>query len=229
MCVTDLVDCCETEGLGNWYYPDGNTIVAGVGFSTFHTNRGQNEFISGQQFYGSVRLWRIYTPPERGLFRCELSDANGVSQSLYVNICEYLGMIFSHNTRYVVFKCMLSAVFFSLVANSVSSVAISRSGSSTVGEVYSLICSATLYPDRNPPLPDPNIPSPIFEWFFGPNGTAPLPAGLTPTATVLIDNTNYTSTLTFSPLSHFHTGNYTCRLGTGSLVNSHMFTTAGKY
>ena len=87
MCVTDLVDCCETQALGDWYYPDGSTVT-GVGSPTFRTNRGQNEVISGQEFYGSVRLWRRYTPTERGLFYCELPDANGVNQNLYVNICE---------------------------------------------------------------------------------------------------------------------------------------------
>ena len=89
MCVTDLVACCETEGLGNWYFPGGGVIISGGG-NTFQSNRGQNEVINGQQFYGSVRLWLRYTPPQRGLFRCELPDANGVNQSLYVNICEFL-------------------------------------------------------------------------------------------------------------------------------------------
>ena len=109
MCVTDLVACCETQGLGNWYYPDGN-IVTGVGSPTFVTNRGQNEAINGQQFYGSVRLWRRYTPTERGLFRCELPDANGVNQNLYVNICEFL--IFIHTVKYPIVsfpQCFLPA------------------------------------------------------------------------------------------------------------------------
>ena len=127
-----------------------------------------------------------------------------------------------------VITCMISTVLFTLIAGSSSvSVAISPSGSSTAGNLYSLICSATLYPNRNPPLPDPNIPSPIFKWFFGPNGNAPLPSGLTTMATVLNSGT-YTSTLQFSPLSQSHAGNYTCRLGAGSLVNSNMFTVTGK-
>ena len=104
--------------------------------------------------------------------------------------------------------------------------AISPSGSATAGETYSLTCSATLS-SRNPSLPDPNIPSPTFEWFFGPNGDASLLSGLTPTETVLNSGT-YTSTLQFSPLSQsLHTGNYTCRLGAGSLVNSATVTVNG--
>ena len=117
------------------------------------------------------------------------------------------------------------AVFFNRIADPLS-VAISPSGSTTAGETYSLTCSATLN-SRNPPLPDPNIPSPTFEWFFGPNGSASLPSDLTPTNTDLNSST-YTSTLHFSPLSQFlHTGNYTCRLGAGSLVNSAMVTVNG--
>ena len=90
MCITDLVDCSESPVFGNWYYPDGSTVQLNHGGTgSFQSNRGQNEVRSGQQFYGSVRLWRRYSPPERGLFRCELPDANGVNQNLYVNICEF--------------------------------------------------------------------------------------------------------------------------------------------
>ena len=133
--------------------------------------------------------------------------------------------LYSYTVKY---SMHVSTVFFSHIANlSNLSVAISTSGSSTAGEIYSLICSATLYPRRNVPLPDPNIPSPTFEWFCGPNGNAPLPSGLTATATDF-NGSNYTSKLEFSPLNQSHTGNYTCRLGAESLVNSIMFTVTGK-
>ena len=105
--------------------------------------------------------------------------------------------------------------------------AVSPFGSTTAGETYSLMCSSTLA-SSNPSLPDPNIPSPTFEWFFGPNGNDPLPSDVTPMPTVLNSGT-YTSTLQFSRLSQsLHTGNYTCRLGAGSLVNSNMLTVNGK-
>ena len=97
MCVTDLVACCNTQGLGNWYLPDGNVITSDGGGATFRANRGQNELRNGQQFYGSVRLWRRYTPPwnQRGLFRCEIPDAENAEQTLYVNICEYSALSLS--------------------------------------------------------------------------------------------------------------------------------------
>ena len=88
MCITDLEDCCETPRLGDWYYPDGRRVT-GEGSPTFRINRGQNEVINGQQFYGSVRIWRRYTANERGLFRCEIPDAQNVNQTLFANICEF--------------------------------------------------------------------------------------------------------------------------------------------
>ena len=89
MCVTDLVACCEMQGLGNWYFPDGVIITSERGGATFRANRGQNESRNGQQFYGSVRLWRRFTPSERGRFHCQIPDVNNVTQGLYVYICEF--------------------------------------------------------------------------------------------------------------------------------------------
>ena len=106
----------------------------------------------------------------------------------------------------------------------VDPVTISPPDSSTAGETYSLMCSAAL---SNPiPLPT-NVPSPTFEWFFGPNDSASLPAGVTPMPTAMSSNSTaimYISTLQFSPLSQSHAGMYTCRLGAGRLANSAMLT-----
>ena len=88
----------------------------------------------------------------------------------------------------------------------------------TAGETYSLMCSTTLHSD-SVPLPS-DVPSPAFEWFFGPNNSS-LPSGVTPIATVENGNT-YTSMLQFSPLSQSHAGMYTCRLGPGRLANHAM-------
>ena len=96
-CITDLVDCCGTEPgspvrteRGDWYLPDGTTVGFGSG-PRFLVSRGPNEVINGQQFNGSVRLYRRWSyVPERGRFRCELPNAAdpSVNQILYVNICE---------------------------------------------------------------------------------------------------------------------------------------------
>jgi hypothetical protein len=103
LCMTDLVDCCGTESdtpsdimrtvHGDWYFPDGRRIEFSNGGSQFLANRGPNEVINGQQFNGSVRLYRRYSAaPERGRFRCELPSAADptINQTLYVNICELI-------------------------------------------------------------------------------------------------------------------------------------------
>ena len=95
MCVTDLIDCCEFEARANWYHPGGNRVTTEENRASFRTNRGQNEELSGQQFYGSVRIWRYFTPPERGLFRCEIPDTENVTQTLYVNICEFSMIVYT--------------------------------------------------------------------------------------------------------------------------------------
>ena len=94
LCVTDLVECCESpQPRGDWFYPDGSVVEfdGNPDNKAFRANRGQNEFRNGRQFYGSVRLWRRFTPTERGRFRCEIPNAANpnISQTLYANICEF--------------------------------------------------------------------------------------------------------------------------------------------
>ena len=123
---------------------------------------------------------------------------------------------------------MLFSVDFSLVQQFVH-VSISSSGSSIIGESYSLICTAILVD----PVPLPSdVPPPTFEWFFGLNGSVSLSSGVIPMATVTASSNNsinitYTSTLQFSPLIQSHAGMYMCRLGAGSLVNSTIVTVNG--
>ena len=96
LCVTDLVDCCESPRTvrGHWYYPNRNMVTFDPNaIATFRSNRGPNEIINGRQFLGSVRLFRRYSrPPERGRFHCELPSAAdpNVSITLYANIGELL-------------------------------------------------------------------------------------------------------------------------------------------
>ena len=104
-------------------------------------------------------------------------------------------------------------------------VIISSSGSGIPGKNYSLACSATLVDPT--PLPS-NIPTPNFEWFFGPNGNASLPSGVTPMVTTLGSGYVYTSSLQFSVLIESHAGKYTCQLGVGVLANSTTVIVKGK-
>ena len=102
-CVTDLVDCCGRESdtppaimptvRGDWYTPSGVRVGFGGSSAEWQANRGPNELLSnGSRVYGSVRLYRRWTPPGRGRFRCELPSATNpsVNQILYVYICELI-------------------------------------------------------------------------------------------------------------------------------------------
>ena len=95
LCITDLEDCCRspnTTQRGNWYHPNGTAVefYTEDTNAAFQRNRGPNEVRSGRQFYGSVRLWRRWSPSERGRFYCKLPSAAdpSVNQILYVYICE---------------------------------------------------------------------------------------------------------------------------------------------
>ena len=102
---------------------------------------------------------------------------------------------------------------------------ISPSGSTgTAGETYSLTCSATLN-SGSVPFPS-DVPSPTFEWLFGPNNSS-LPSGVTSPETTFNNVDTYTSTLQFTSLSQSHAGMYICRLGTGRLANNAMVTVNG--
>ena len=109
---------------------------------------------------------------------------------------------------------MLSTVDFDDYLNPVN-MTLSSSGLHIAGNTISLMCSATL---TDPvPLPE-NVPCPTFEWFFGPNGNAPLPSGVTTRAN--FSGYTFTSILQLSPLYQFHAGMYTCRIGAGRLKNN---------
>ena len=90
------------------------------------------------------------------------------------------------------------------------------SNAGSPGGDFSLTCSVTF---SDNPVPS-HLPSPMFEWLFGPNGNTSLPSGVTPTATLSSNGSTYTSTLQFSSLNLSHAGTYTCRLGAGKLANS---------
>ena len=77
----------------------------------------------------------------------------------------------------------------------------------SVGKSFILECSVDIVTN---PLPQ-NVPSPTFEWLYGPSN-ASLPSGVIMSDVTNSSNT-YTSTLKFFPLRESHAGVYTCQLG----------------
>ena len=80
-CLTPSTECCSSSETPNeatvtreWYLPDGRQLSsAGTVFS-----RGQVS--------SAVSLYRNGGTSPTGVFRCEVPDASGTSQSLYVGI-----------------------------------------------------------------------------------------------------------------------------------------------
>ena len=92
-CNTDRSDCCRGSdnpnggAQGQWYYPDGREVRS---FTEEDTGSTLRNFFSRDRGDGIVRLNRFGNPPEgnRGRFRCEIPDANGVIVTIFVNIGE---------------------------------------------------------------------------------------------------------------------------------------------
>lgn len=79
ICKTDKMDCCGTNPnrFGQFYYPHGDQVpIKSVGHSVYR-NRGDQV----------IRLNRRdgATPPT-GKYRCEIPDASGEIQNIYITL-----------------------------------------------------------------------------------------------------------------------------------------------
>ena len=80
-CLTPRLECCSDSETPNaasvireWYLPDGRPVrYAGTVFSR-------------EQVSSAVSLYRNGSTSISGVFRCEVPDANGASQNIYVGI-----------------------------------------------------------------------------------------------------------------------------------------------
>ena len=77
LCYTNNVECCESSRQGEWYFPNGTTVGTSGDGSGFYRNRGPSV----------VRLNRRNNAMmPTGVFRCEIPDASGTNQSIYIRI-----------------------------------------------------------------------------------------------------------------------------------------------
>jgi len=78
-CTTTYASCCT--GFGNpetqWYFPNGSRVPNNPALP-YQRTRGQN--------LGRVILHRNSESTTTGIFHCDIPDASGVTQSLYVGI-----------------------------------------------------------------------------------------------------------------------------------------------
>ena len=150
-------------------------------------------------------------------------------QAAHIILCSWYGRYMHVHSALsniiVIYLCFLFTIVNFGINYMIDPVTISPSGPGIAGNTFSLMCSSKLLDPI--PLP-PNVPSPNFEWFFGPNSSASLPSGVTPMETVLKSGYVYSSTLQFSPtLNESHAGMYTCRFGAGRLKSNILVSVDG--
>ena len=83
-CLTDSTQCCRrsdnpsTGALGEWYFPDGTLVRDGlVASRSIFRNRGPSV----------VRLNRRNNAQSpTGVYRCEIPDASGTTESIFVGV-----------------------------------------------------------------------------------------------------------------------------------------------
>ena len=77
-CLTNKTDCCNTpQGImGHWYFPNRSSIKHKISGDDIYRDRGPSY----------VRLQRRNSAQTTGVFRCEVPDASGTNQQLYVGV-----------------------------------------------------------------------------------------------------------------------------------------------
>ena len=106
LCITSLTACCQPPYtgeigavMGNWYFPNGTGVPSAVINATsevqwdFYRTRGR-----------SVVLLHRRRGGENGIYRCEIPDALGVMQTIYIEVT--IGEWYICSTLYSA-ECML--------------------------------------------------------------------------------------------------------------------------
>ena len=82
-CLTNKTDCCRSSdtppgvgGIGEWFFPNGNQVNNDASGDDIYRGRGPS----------FVRLQRRNSAQTTGVFRCEVPDASGTNQQLYVGV-----------------------------------------------------------------------------------------------------------------------------------------------
>ena len=82
-CLTNKTDCCGLSDtppgigvIGHWYFPNGSSVKNTISGDNMYRDRGPS----------FVRLQRRNNAQTTGVFRCEVPDASGTNQQLYVGM-----------------------------------------------------------------------------------------------------------------------------------------------
>ena len=82
LCLTDQNACCRPpyadplgSAIGNWYFPNGTRVPSSGAQWIFHRTRGWSAIILHRRRGGVT-----------GIYRCEVSDAMNVTQTIYFGV-----------------------------------------------------------------------------------------------------------------------------------------------
>ena len=83
-CTTTYRPCCFSDPPTNWYYPNGSRVSNTNTLPYYRTSSDGSPLTPGR--VGAVFLHRNPGATTTGVFRCEILDASGDLQSIYVGI-----------------------------------------------------------------------------------------------------------------------------------------------
>ena len=88
LCTTTYTPCCFSTPLSgtNWYFPNGSQVESDNILPYYRTRTDGQMFPLSTPVGGTVLLHRKPGATTTGVFRCEILDANGTFQSIYVGI-----------------------------------------------------------------------------------------------------------------------------------------------
>ena len=75
-CLTNNTECCGSSIVGDWFFPEGSMVPTGRFGANIYRDRGLS--VVTLQYRNSAQT--------TGVFRCEVPDASGTNQSLYVGV-----------------------------------------------------------------------------------------------------------------------------------------------
>ena len=83
-CMTDKDNCCRSNRLGEWYYPNGSSVPIG-------THGGGVNFFRNRDDHGSVNLNRVSNNviDPTGEFCCSIPDASNITMNVCATICKF--------------------------------------------------------------------------------------------------------------------------------------------
>ena len=75
-CLTNNTECCGSSIVGDWFFPEGSMVPTGRFGANIYRDRGPSV----------VTLQYRNNAQTTGVFRCEVPDASGTNQQLYVGV-----------------------------------------------------------------------------------------------------------------------------------------------